>query len=425
MTVLAEKAKSRKRLVATLNHRQPDRIPIDFGGTACTGIHASCVAALRDYYGLEKRPVRINEPFQMLGLIEEDLREAMGVDVVGVFGRKTKFGFATENWKPWLFNGLEVLVPEGFNVTTDTNGDTLIHPQGDLIVPPSGRMPKGGYFFDCIVRQEPLDEEKLNPEDNMEEFREISQEDIDHFARATAAAAATGLGVVASFGGTTFGNVGDVPGPMLKHPKGIRDITEWYVSTTSRRDYIHAIFEWQCQVALRNLERIYPVVGGNVDVAYLCGTDFGTQTSAFCSVKTFDDLYFPYYKRICDWMHAHTHWKIMKHSCGAVAKFIPSFIEAGIDILNPVQCSAAGMEAEGLKANFGDRIVFWGGGVDTQHVLPFGTPAEVREQVLRRCEVFAQGGGFVFNPVHNIQAQTPVENIVAMLDAVHEFNGNK
>jgi len=425
MTVPAEKTKSRERLVATLNHRQPDRIPIDFGGTACTGIHASCVAALRDYYGLEKRPVRIHEPFQMLGLIEEDLREAMGVDVVGVFGRKTKFGFATENWKPWLFNGLEVLVPEGFNVTTDTNGDTLIHPQGDLTVPPSGRMPKGGYFFDCIVRQEPLDEEKLNPEDNMEEFREISQEDIDHFARATTAAAATGLGVVASFGGTTFGNVGDVPGPMLKHPKGIRDITEWYVSTTSRRDYIHAIFEWQCQVALRNLERIYPVVGGNVDVAYLCGTDFGTQTSAFCSVKTFDDLYFPYYKRICDWMHAHTPWKIMKHSCGAVAKFIPSFIEAGIDILNPVQCSAAGMDPEGLKANFGDRIVFWGGGVDTQHVLPFGTPAEVREQVLRRCEVFAQGGGFVFNPVHNIQAQTPVENIIAMLDAVHEFNGRK
>ncbi|MDE3148803.1 MAG: methyltransferase, partial [Acidobacteriota bacterium] len=99
--------------------------------------------------------------------------------------------------------------------------------------------------------------------------------------------------------------------------------------------------------------------------------------------------------------------------------------EAGIDILNPVQCSAAGMDPEGLKANFGDRIVFWGGGVDTQHVLPFGTPAEVREQVLRRCEIFAPGGGFVFNPVHNIQAQTPVENIVAMLDAVHEFNGRK
>jgi uroporphyrinogen-III decarboxylase len=160
-----------------------------------------------------------------------------------------------------------------------------------------------------------------------------------------------------------------------------------------------------------------------VNVIFLCGTDFGTQTSAFCSVKTFNNLYFPYYKQVCDWVHAHTPWKVFKHSCGAVSKFLPSFIEAGIDILNPVQCSATGMEPVELKAKFGDHLVFWGGGVDTQHVLPFGTPAEVREQVLRRCEIFAPGGGFVFNTIHNVQAKTPVENIVAMIDAVHEFNG--
>jgi len=134
-------------------------------------------------------------------------------------------------------------------------------------------------------------------------------------------------------------------------------------------------------------------------------------------------LYFPYYQRVNEWIHSHTQWKTFKHSCGAVAKFLPSFIEAGFDILNPVQCSAVGMEPEQLKANFGDRIVFWGGGVDTQRLLPFGSPAEVREQVLRRCEVFAPGGGFVFNTIHNVQAGTPVANIVAMLDAVHEFNG--
>lgn len=425
MSTAAISTASRERIAAALNHKQPDRVPIDFGGTMCTGIHASCVAALRDYYGLEKRPVRIHEPFQMLALLDEDLQEAMGIDVAGVFGRKTKFGFAVDNWKSWMFNGLEVLVPGEFNVTVDANGDTLIHPQGDTSVPPSGRMPSGGYFFDCIVRQEPFDEEKLDPKDNMEEFGAVAQEDIDHFARATDAAASTGLGVVASFGGTTFGNVGDVPGPGLKHPKGIRDITEWYVSTTSRQDYVHKVFEWQCETAIRNLERIYPVVGDKVDAAYLCGTDFGTQTSAFCSVKTFNSLYFPYYKRVCDWIHSHTPWKVMKHSCGAVSKFLPSFIEAGIDILNPVQCSATGMEPEELKAKFGDRLTFWGGGVDTQHVLPFGTPQEVREQVLRRCETFAPGGGFVFNPVHNIQAETPTRNIIAMLDAVHEFNGAK
>ena len=420
-----ENNKSRERFVATLNHKQPDAIPIDFGGTSVTGMHVSCVAALRDHYGLEKRPVRVHEPFQMLGLMDDDLRDAMGLDVEGVFSRNTMFGFPASKWKCWQFNGLEVLVPGDFNTTIDANGDTLIYPEGDTTAPASGRMPRGGYFFDCIIRQEPIDEEKLNPEDNMEEFSPISQQDIDHLARSAQEAWATGLGVIASFGGTAFGDIALVPGPFLKHPKGIRDVTEWYVSTSSRQDYIHKVFEHECEIAIKNLERIYAAVGDRVHVAFVCGTDFGTQTSAFCSVKNFRELYFPYYKQVNDWIHSHTPWKTFKHSCGAVSKFLPSLIEAGFDILNPVQCSATGMEPEQLKANFGDQIVFWGGGVDTQKVLPFGTPAEVREQVLRRCEIFAPGGGFVFDSIHNVQARTPVANIVAMLDAVHEFNGRK
>ena len=177
--------------------------------------------------------------------------------------------------------------------------------------------------------------------------------------------------MLAGFGGTAFGDIALVPGPFLKHPKGIRDVTEWYVSTRSRQDYIHKIFARQCEIAIGNLERIYAAVGDLVQAVFICGTDFGTQTSAFCSVKTLDELYLPYYKQVNDWIHAHTPWKTFKHSCGAVSKFIPSFIEAGFDILNPVQCSATGMEPEKLKAEFGDRIVFWGGGVDTQKVLPF------------------------------------------------------
>jgi hypothetical protein len=425
MSTTAASTASRERLIDALHHRQPDRIPIDFGSTAVTGVHASCVAALRDYYGLEKRPVRIHEPFQMLGYLDDDLQDAMGVDVTGVFSRGTMFGFPAEGWKPWNFNGLDVLVPGGFNTTTDTNGDTLIYPQGDTTVAPSGRMPASGHFFDCVIRQEPIDEEKLDPEDNTEEFSPITEEELAHLKRATMDANSSGRGAIASLGGTAFGDIAFVPGPGLKHPKGIRDVTEWYVSTKSRQSYVHAVFERQCEVALENLKKIVAVVGNRVDAVFLCGTDFGTQTSAFCSVTTLNDLYCPYYKRVTEWIHANTTWKVFKHSCGAVAKFIPSFIEAGIEILNPVQCSATGMEPEQLKANFGDRIVFWGGGVDTQKVLPFGTPAEVREQVLRRCEIFAPGGGFVFNTIHNVQARTPMENIVAMIDAVHEFNGTK
>jgi len=415
---------SRERLQCALDHKQPDRIPIDFGGTAVTGIHASCVAALRNYYGLEKRPVRVHEPFQMLALIDDDLKDAMGVDVVGVFSRNTMFGFPAERWKSWKFNELEVLVPGDFNTTVDAQGDTLIYPEGDTTVPASGRMPRGGYFFDSIVRQKPFDEEHLNPEDNVEEFTPISQLDLDFLARARQEAG-TSRGVIGSFGGSAFGDIAFVPAPSLKHPKGIRDVAEWYVSTRSRQDYVHKVFERQCEVAIGNLERIYAVVGDTVQIAFVCGTDFGTQTSSFCSVKTLEELYCPYYKQVNDWIHAHTPWKTFKHSCGSVFKFLPSFIAAGFDILNPVQCSATNMEPEQLKALFGDKLVFWGGGVDTQKTLPFGTPAEVREQVLRRCEVFAPGGGFVFNAIHNVQARTPVENIVAMIDAVHEFNGAK
>jgi len=416
---------SRDRFITTLNHKQPDRIPIDFGGTAVTSMHSTCVAGLRDYYGLEKRPIRIDEPFQMLAVIDDDLKGAMGVDVAGVFPRNTAFGFPLEGWKPWKFAGMEVLIPEKFNTTVDAGGNTLIYPEGDTTVPPSGRMPQGGSFFDPIVRQDPIDEEKLNPEDNTEEFGLISQVDLDFIVQGARAAAATGRGVMGTFGGMTFGDIAFIPGPGLKHPKGIRDITEWYVSTCSRQSYIHKIFERQCEIAIANLERVHTEVGDCVDGVFLCGTDFGTQSSSFCSVKTFRELYLPYYKQMNDWIHAHTAWKTFKHTCGAITKFLPSLIDAGYDILNPVQCSAAGMDPVKLKADFGDRIVFWGGGVDTQHVLPFGTPAQVREQVLRRCEIFAPGGGFVFNAIHNVQAKTPVENIVAMIDAVHEFNGRK
>jgi hypothetical protein len=410
-------------LRAALEHREPDRIPVDFGGTTVTGMHVSCVAGLRHYYGLTPGPVKVHEPGQMLGLVEDDLRAAMGLDVIGLFPRKVKFGLPTTAWKEWNFRGLEVLVPVDFRTRTEPNGDILIYPEGDETVRPSGSMPMGSAFFDTIVRQPEIDEAKLDPQDNLEEYGAVSEEDLDHLERSARAAAASGYGVAAGFGGTGLGDIALVPGPGLKNPKGIRDVAEWYISTRTRRGYIHKVFERQCEIAIGNLALIHARIGNVVDSMYVCGTDFGTQTSAFCSVATFRELWFPYYKRINDWVHAHTGWKCFKHSCGSVERFFESFIEAGFDIINPVQCSAAGMEPVGLKQKYGSRLVFWGGGVDTQKTLPFGTPHQVREEVLRRCEIFAPGGGFVFNSIHNLQAGTPVENIVAMLDAVHQFNG--
>lgn len=414
---------SARRLAAALRHEQPDRIPIDLGSTAVTGVHVSCVAQLRDFYGLEKRPVKVHEPYQMLGWIDDDLAGALGVDTAGAFPRENMFGFANENWKEWNFRGLTVLVGEKFRIVEETSGDILIYPKGDESAAPSGRLPVGSAFFDTIVRQPPFDEDSLNLADNLEEFGPLSGEDLDHLARSVEWAASTGRGVVATFGGTAFGDIALVPGPFMTNPKGIRDITEWYVSTRSRRPYVHRIFERQCEIGIANLARIHQRVGDAVEAVFVCGTDFGTQTSAFCSDQTFRELWLPYYQRVNGWIHGHTAWKSFKHSCGSVVRFLDSFIDAGFDILNPVQCSAAGMDPAMLKSRYGGRLTFWGGGVDTQRTLPFGTPAQVREEVLRRCEIFSSGGGFVFNTVHNIQAGTPVENIVAMLDAVREFNG--
>ena len=411
---------SREIVTSSLEHK-PGTMAVDLGGTPVSGMHVSSVAALRKHYGLEERPVKVVEPYQMLGEIDDELKSIIGVDTEAVLGRLTLFGFPNEGWKEWRAPwGQNVLVPDGFRTKTE-GSDILIFPTGDTTARPSGKMPESSVYFDSIIRQEPFTEEDLNPEQNLQEFGPLSEVDIDHYRRETDRARKTGRSVAAAMPGTGLGDIAMVPGPFLTDPRGIRDVTEWYVSLVSRQEYVHEVFTRQTEIALRNLETLHSVVGDSIDVAFVCGTDFGTQTSTFCSPETFRNLYLPYYLKINGWIHEHTTWKTFKHSCGAVFGFMPLFIEAGFDIINPVQLSATGMDAEALKREYGSKLVFWGGGVDTQKTLPFGKPAEVREQVLRRCEILSKEGGFVFNPIHNVQAKTPVENMVAMIDAIKEF----
>ncbi|MDF1569185.1 MAG: uroporphyrinogen decarboxylase family protein [Spirochaetaceae bacterium] len=412
---------SREKLKKSLSH-QNGPIPVDFGSNAVTGMHVSIVAQLREYYGLESCPVKVVEPYQMLGEVDAELKSAVGIDVTGVFPYHTMFGFPLENWKEWRTPwGQEVLVPGNFN-TKEEGGDLVIFPEGDISAPPSGRMPEGGFFFDSIIRQPPIVEEELDPRDNTEEFPPISEAELDYYERECRGAAETDLGIIANFGGTAIGDISGVPGPGLKHPKGIRDVTEWYMSTLMRPDYLHEVFQRQTDVAVANLQKIFARVGNTPDAVFVCGTDFGTQDSQFCSVDTFRRLYTPYYKRINGWIHESTEWKTFKHSCGAVEPFMKEFIDAGFDIINPVQISAAGMDARPLKEKYGDYLVFWGGGVDTQKTLPFGTPDEVRSEVTERLEILSAGGGYVFNAIHNVQAKTPLDNVVTMLKTVAELN---
>ena len=334
------------------------------------------------------------------------------------------FGFPNQGWKPWTtFDGTPVLVPAGFNTQPEEDGDLLLYPEGDYSAAASGRMPSGGYFFDSIIRQPVIDDSRLDPADNLEEFGPISAADLAHFGgQAERLWTQTDRAILANFGGTAFGDIALVPAPWLKDPKGIRDVAEWYMSTLTRREYVWRVFEKQCEIGLANLEKIHQVVGEKVAAIFVSGTDFGTQTGPFIAPRTYRELYQPFHRQVNDWIHHNTTWKSFIHSCGSVVKLIPDFIDSGFDILNPVQISATGMDPAALKQQFGKELVFWGGGVDTQQVLPFGTPAEVREQTRQSMRIFGEGGGFVFNTVHNVQAGTPVENLLALYETVGGMN---
>jgi hypothetical protein len=415
---------SRERVLAALDHEEPDRVPLDMGGSVVTGMHVSSVYKLRQALKLDDplTPVKVLDPYQMLGEVEMDLIDALGVDVVQVPAATTLFGYRREGWKPWkLSDGTPVLVPESFNTTTEPNGEVLMYPEGDRSVAPSARMPAGGYYFDEIVRQRPLDEAKLAPADNTEEFSPISEDDQAYFQTETDRSYDTDKAVFAGFCYTSFGDIALVPAPWLKDPKGIRDIEEWYISTLTRRDYVYKVFERQCEIALANLEKLHRVLGNKIHVTLITGTDFGAQNNLFISEQSYRDLFKPFHKTVNDWLHEHTEWKTFIHSCGSIVKLIPDFIEAGFDILNPVQTAAAGMDPKSLKERFGEQIVFWGGGVDTQKTLPFGTPEEVRQEVGQRLEIFGKGGGFVFAGIHNIQAGVPVENLIALFEAFRDY----
>jgi len=413
---------SRERVQAALEHRDPDRVPVDMGGSLTTGIMVTTYAKLRRKLGFNDRPPKVNDLLQMLAEVELPLLEKLGCDVVPLFPRGRFFGIPAENWKPWTtFDGTEVLVPGGFSYRVDETGGLLLSPGGDTSRSPSGRMPKDGYYFDILVRQQPLDWDHLDPAEFAEQFTRYSDDELERL-RTTADSLYrnTSYAILGSFGGGALGDMPFVLASEMERPKGIRNYSDWLMAHLTHPDYIKSIYALQTEVAIQNLELYRQAVGDRISAIFISGTDFGTQRGGFISPDLYRDLYLPFHKRINDWVHTHTKWKTFFHTCGSIYHLIPSLIEAGVDILNPVQCSAADMNPARLKQEFGDKIVFWGGGVDTQKTLPFGTPDEVRREVAERIRIFAPGGGFVFNTIHNIQAKTPVENLLAMFESAHE-----
>jgi len=395
---------SRERVLAAINHQQPDRVPIDFGGTRQSGIAASTYHRLKQRLGINT-PTRVYDLYQMLAEIEEPLLERFGADVIGLNRPAVAFGIRNENWKPWrLFDGTPVEVPGGFQPEIEPEGGLLLrHPDGT----PMARMPKGGFYFDRLDKYPGA--AHADPE-NLE-VPMLSTEDCDHLgAQAEAYYENTDRAIIAAVG----------PPYELFFGLGTGDFPGWMITLATEPAYVRALYERLTVAWLENLRRFYAAVGDRVHILQF-NDDLGTQDAPFLSPKMFRELIMPYYRRGLDWVHRHTRMKVFMHNDGAIFSLIPALIEMGVDILNPVQTTARGMDPVKLKQQFGERLVFWGGACDCQGTLAFGTPADVAREVEENVRIFAPGGGYVLASVHNIQAGVPPENIVALFDAAYEY----
>jgi uroporphyrinogen decarboxylase len=399
---------SRERVLCALQHREPDRVPIDCGGTRQSGIAASTYHRLKQRLGLDT-PTRVYDVYQMLAEIERPVMERLGADVVGLQRPAVAFGIRNEGWKPWrMFDGTPVEVPGGFDPVPDERGDLiLVSPTPFLPLSPSpplplARMPKGGFYFDRLDKfpgAAHADPEKL-------QLPLLSQEECDHLhAQAEAYYQNTDLAIIAAMG----------PPYELFFGLGTGDFQAWMITLATEPEYVDALSTRIVDAWLENLRRFADAVGDRVQILQF-NDDLGTQDAPFLSVRMFRERIFPHYKRGLDWVHRHTRMKVFMHNDGAIASLIPTLIEMGVDILNPVQTTAAGMDPVKLKREFGDRIVFWGGACDCQHTLPFGTPEQVAQEVRESIRILGPGGGYVLASVHNIQANVPPENVMALFD---------
>ncbi len=416
---------SRERVRKALNHEVTDRIPIDLGSTPVTSIHAIALKKLREKLALEEKPITLTDPLLLCGEVEKDVIDALQIDTVGVWGITNTVGIHNTNFKPWtLPDGTKTMVGGDFQYTVDEDGALYAYAGGDMSYPPSAKMPAGGYYFDPIVRQEDLDaktdwDAKKDYEGMYrlltdEELKACEDQAVDYFNN-------TQCSLVGRYDWGGLGDAFHVPGPWMKEtPHGVRNMPDWLMTMCEDPDYISDFFAMQAEVAIDNLKLYKEAVGNKIDVIELSATDFAHQNGLMLSSNIFREVFKPHYKKMCSWIHENTDWKIFIHSCGAVTDILPDFIEAGFDILNPIQVSAKDMDASNLKEKFGKDITFWGGGCDPQKIMPYATAEEVYEETKKAAKILSKGGGFIGGNIHNVQPDVPVENLLAELQALKD-----
>lgn len=390
---------SRERVLASLERRPVDRVPIDFGGTRQSGISVWSYVRLRERLGLASRRLpRVFDVFQMLAEVEQDVAERFGADCVALNRPAVAFSLPNRDWKPFRFHdGLVAEVPGAF-CPEEENGRLVLRRNGEVV----GAMPAASRFFDRFEQYPGA----LHPDLSSYRAPRLDEATLEHYHReAEALFANTDKAIVAAMG----------PPFELFNGLGQGGFEAWMCTFGSEPEYVEALYAELVDAWIENLQAFHAAVGDRVHVLQICD-DFGTQNAPFLSPRMFRRLVMPAYRRGLDWVHAHTSWKVLLHSDGALYPLLPSIVEMGVDILNPVQTSAAGMGPERLKREFGDRLCFWGASSDPQSTFSRGTPAEVAEEARRHLSIFAPGGGFVFAPIHNVQADVPADNVVALFD---------
>lgn len=415
---------SRERVGLTLEHKQPDKVPVDLGSSLTTGISAFTLKKLRAHFGLTGE-IKIVEPFQFLGEVEDDLIEILGIDVVGVRSPVTLFGYSNIKWKDICVKGEVFLIGSNCAISEDDCGNLYMHPMGDINAAPSAIMPQSSCYFDSIVRSKGItDEDNMDAHSDFVNDFEVIDNDIiniikkqtEHYYNDTNLAINLGSYIA------SLGDAAVIPGIAQKTTTGIRSMEDWMAAHILYPEYIRDVITLHAECALKSLKKLKDAVGDMPQIVEVSAADFGTQRSEFISPETYRKIYKPVHAKLNGWVHKNTKWKTMFHSCGSIVNLLDDFIDAGVDIINPVQCSAKGMDPGILKKKYGDKLVFWGGVVDTQKTFPFGTAEDVYKEVTERLNIFAPGGGFVVSAVHNIQSNIPVENILAMFDALNDYN---
>lgn len=395
---------SRERVLRTIRHEEPDRIPIDLGGMASTGIMAIAYAQLKEHLGISGGDIRVYDIGQQLAEVELEVLSRFGADVISLENSlgTDKPGF----WKPWnLPNGISCQIPAGVDLRPDDEkGGWLIWENGV----PSQHMSESSLYFTQVFH--PLAGLKTPEELQAVPRPMVTEEELAFLqVRSKALYENTDHAIIANFGGS-----------IHETGQNLRGWGQFMMDMATGGAFIEDLIGGIVETQLANLELYMEAVGDYVQVIQF-GDDLGTQDRPQMSTEMYRKLIKPGHKKLYQYVQQNSDCAVFLHSCGSIYPLIPDLIDAGVDILNPVQTSAKEMDPRKLKEEFGDQITFWGGGCDTQTVLPNATPEEIVEHVSERLEIFAPGGGFVFNQIHNIQADIPPENIVAMFDTVMGF----